>query len=63
MGIQAKWLIVAALATAAIVSTGCGQHVEKKHENLVSPSQEGTQAQREPQGPVHHGEAPSNVDR
>lgn len=59
---EARSLIVAAsLTAAALVTAGCGEHIEKKHEELVSPSQKGTQAEKEPEGPVHHGEAPSNT--
>jgi hypothetical protein len=49
------------LTIAALVAAGCGEHVQKKQEQLVSPSQEGTQAERVPEGPVQHGEAPSNT--
>ncbi|MGH7138493.1 MAG: hypothetical protein ACREHD_22310 [Pirellulales bacterium] len=58
---QARSLIAAGL-TMAFVTAGCGEHIEKKHEELVSPSQKGTQAEKEPEGPVHHGEAPSNAE-
>lgn len=52
---RALWPIACWLS---LVPTGCGQHVEKKHETLVSPSQEGTPAQREPEDQVRYGEVP-----
>ncbi|HET6882655.1 MAG TPA: hypothetical protein VFI31_20980 [Pirellulales bacterium] len=59
---QVRSHIAAGLTMAALVTAGCGEHIEKKHEELVSPSQKGTQAEKEPVGPVHHGEAPSNAE-
>jgi hypothetical protein len=59
---EATPLIATAICLVTTLMAGCGQHVEKKHEELVSPSEQGTPAEREPQGPVHHGEAPSNAE-
>lgn len=53
--------VTAAVAAWAIVLSGCGEHQQKNREALVSPSERGTEAEKEPKGPVHHGEAPSDV--
>lgn len=47
---------------AAIVA-GCGEHMQKKQESLVSPAERGTEAQKEPVGPTGHGEPASNRNR
>lgn len=53
--------LVGALAIAAGAMSGCGEHLQKDRETLVSPSQRGTEAQQQVQGPVDRGEAPSDT--
>lgn len=57
---HASW-ISAALAAWCVCLPGCGEHQQKDREALVAPSEHGTEAEKEPKGPVHHGEALSNV--
>lgn len=58
----ARKRLIALLCGAAVV-VGCGEHMQKKQESLVSPAERDTEAQKEPLGPTDHGEPASNRDR
>ncbi|HVX10161.1 MAG TPA: hypothetical protein VHC22_03065 [Pirellulales bacterium] len=53
------WLVGVGLAMAA--SAGCGEHLEKKHETLVSPSERGTEAERSLKSPEQDKEPPTDT--
>ena len=54
-------LALGALGTLILAMSGCGEHLQKDRETLVSPSQRGTEAEQQVEGPVDHGEAPSDT--
>ena len=63
MRIIARCCLAGWCLTALIGSIGCSERLDKKDEKLISPNERGTEAEKEPAGPVQHGEAPSDVGK